>query len=273
MLLAAGVTARHIRTRRETGRLIELHRHVYAVGHDAVNASARRLAAVWAYGEGAALSHRSAAAVWELRAWSGVEHVAVPTVAGVVQRAGTRVHRTHGTIERTLVGVLPVTTVARTCLDVAGDLSPRELEALLAHADRLGLFDLRALRAIVAQHPRSAGARPLREALDRGQRHGFALTLSELEVAMLTLCDAHRLPHPVANARLAGRRRDFHWPGTDLVVETDGWDTHGTRTAFEDDRRRDQELVLAGYRVIRVTHRQLRQEPARIAQALRALLA
>jgi very-short-patch-repair endonuclease len=90
---------------------------------------------------------------------------------------------------------------------------------------------------------------------------------------MRALCDAAGLPNPVLNAVLLGHRRDFHWPGTDLVVETDGWDSHRSRTAFEDDRQRDQQLVVAGYRVVRFTHRQIADEPAGVAATLRRLLA
>jgi very-short-patch-repair endonuclease len=90
---------------------------------------------------------------------------------------------------------------------------------------------------------------------------------------MRVLCDAHGLPQPVANARPIGFRVDFAWPGTDVIVETDGWRTHRTRAAFEDDRARDQALTVAGLRVVRFTHRQIADDPAAVAATVRALLA
>jgi hypothetical protein len=112
----------------------------------------------------------------------------------------------------------------------------------------------------------------LRTLLDTALRTDLALTLSDLEDRFRALCTEHGLPQPVANGRLLGRRVDFLWKAQRLVVETDGWATHKTRAAFEEDRARDQELTVAGYRVVRFTHRQLVDRPGDVAATLAALL-
>jgi very-short-patch-repair endonuclease len=267
-----GLTPKAIRSRREARRLIVLHRAVYAVGHTRLSVGGRRLAAAWAYGPKAVLSHRTAAAVWDLRASGGGDlHVTVPARSAVV-REGTRLHLTSRPVEVDRVGLLPVTTVARTMLDLAGDVAPHAVEAALKEADVLGLFDLKALRAAVAAHPRHPGARVLAGLLDAAARTELALTLSELEVRFRRLCDEHALPQPAVNARPLGFRVDFYWPDAGLVVETDGWRAHRTRAAFEEDRARDQELALAGLRTVRFTHRQIVDGPREVAERLRRLL-
>lgn len=173
----------------------------------------------------------------------------------------------------TTIDLLPVTTPARTILDLAGVLAPHHVEAALKQADLLDLFDLGALRAVIATHPRHPGRRPLAALLDEAGRRGLTLTLSELEVHFRTLCDAHCLPHPAVNARPLGFRVDFFWPAARLIVETDGWGSHRTRAAFEEDRARDQALAVAGYRTVRFTHRQIVDDPDAVAATLSALLA
>jgi very-short-patch-repair endonuclease len=268
-----GLTPKAIRSRRETRRLVDVHRTVYAVGHSKLSVDGRRLAAAWAYGPNAVLSHRTAAAVWNLRASGGGHlHVTVPSTSGLERREGTRLHRTSRPLEVDRVGLLPVTTVARTMLDLASELAPHAVEAALKEADVLGLFDLKALRAVVAAHPRRPGGRVLAGLLDAAARTELALTVSELEIRFRQLCDEHALPQPAVNARPLGFRVDFFWPQAGLVVETDGWQAHRTRAAFEEDRRRDQDLALAGLRTVRFTHRQIADGPREIAARLRSLL-
>jgi very-short-patch-repair endonuclease len=272
-LRGIGLTQGQIRHRRETGRLIDVHPGVYAVGHDRLSVGARRLAGVWTYGARAVLSHRSAAAAWGLRASGGGRiEVTVATTAGLVERTGTRLRRTRRLVESTRIDLLPVTTPARTILDLAGIVAPHHVEAALKQADLLELFDLAALRAVVAAHPRHPGRRTLAALLDEAARRGLTLTLSELEIHFRALCDAHRLPYPAVNARPLGFRVDFLWTDARLVVETDGWDTHKTRAAFEEDRARDQALAVAGYRTLRFTHRQVVDRTANVAATLSALL-
>ena len=109
--------------------------------------------------------------------------------------------------------------------------------------------------------------------LDDAARRELTLTLSELEVHFHALCDAHRLPYPAVNARPLGFRVDFLWTDARLVVETDGWKSHRTRAAFEEDRARDQALAVAGYRTVRFTHRQVVDSADAVAATLATLLA
>jgi hypothetical protein len=272
-LRALGLTQRVIQRRRAAGRLIDLHRMVYAVGHDRLSPTGRRLSAVWAYGPKAALSHRSAAAAWNLRGGGGGRiDVTVPASSGK-ERDGTRLHLTTRPLEVTMIDLLPVTTPARTTLALPGVLAPQYVEAALKQADMLDLFDLAALRAVAAAHPRHPGRRTLKRLLDKAARRGLTLTLSDLEIRFRALCDAHRLPYPAVNARPLGFRVDFLWTDARLVVETDGWGTHRTRAAFEEDRARDQALAVAGYRTVRFTHRQVVDRPEAVAATLSALFA
>jgi hypothetical protein len=271
-LREVGLSPKAIRYRRDARRLVDLHREVYAVGHDRLSAMGRRLGAVWAYGPKAALSHRSAAAAWGLRGGGGGDLDVTVCARSATRRAGTRLHLTTRPLETTRLGLLPLTTLARTLLDLAGVLSPHHVEAAAKQADVLGLFDLGALDAVLAAHPRHPGRKRLGALLDRARRTELALTLSELEIRLRALCDAHGLPHPAVNARPLGFRVDFLWQAARLVVETDGWGSHRTRGAFEDDRARDQALSVAGYRVVRFTHRQVADGPAEVAGTLAALL-
>lgn len=267
-LRALGLTTEAIRTRRARGALIPLYREVYAVGHERLSPTGRRLAAVWAYGDRAALSHRSAAAAWGLRGGGGARVDVTVRARSVSARPGTRPHLTTRPVETTTRGVLPITTPARTLLDLAAVVVPHQLTAALGQAEVLGLFDLRALEEIVAAHPRHRGRTRLVAALARDA----PLTLSALEDRFLALCDAHGLPRPAVNARPLGFRVDFLWPERRLIAETDGWRFHRTRAAFEADRARDQALTAAGYAVLRFTHRQVGDAPADVAAKLSGLL-
>jgi very-short-patch-repair endonuclease len=176
-----------------------------------------------------------------------------------------RVHRAASLTgaDRTRVDGLPVTTVERTLLDLATTLAPRRLAQAVEAAEARGLLDHAKL---VTSH--RAGAARLRAATQAPP----ALTRSELEDRFLALCARHRLPRPRVNQRVGPFEVDFHWPADALVVETDGFATHRTRAAFEEDRRRDQVLAALGIHVVRVTHRQVTREAGRVAAVLRARL-
>lgn len=264
-----GFSATAIRVRVARRALVPLHRGVYAVGHERLSPTGRRLAAVWAYGDRAALSHRSAAAAWGLRGGGGTARLDVTVLArSATARDGVRVHLATRPIEVTRIGLLPVTTPARTLLDLAGVVPAHQLAAALRQADVLGLFDLTALHAVLATHPRRPGRRRLMAALDAS----LPETLSDLEDRFLALCARHGLPSPAVNARPLGFRVDFLWPERRVVAETDGWRYHRTRAAFETDRARDQALTGAGYVVLRFTHRQIASDPADVVAKLSALL-
>jgi very-short-patch-repair endonuclease len=231
------------------------------------------MAAVLACGDGAVLSHTSAAALWELRPTAAaLIHVSVPR-AGGQKRAGLRIHRARSLRpgEVTTKDGIPVTTAARTILDLAAKLPESRLNRLLDQAEIQQLTDYPALDAVARAHPGHHGSGKLRHAL-RTHLAGTTMTRSELEDRFLELCRNHDLPMPKVNERLEGLEVDFLFVAQRLIVETDGWRLHRTRQAFERDRARDLTHARAGYRTLRVTDRQLEDRPsataAAIAQAL-----
>ena len=250
-LVSAGVTQRAVARRVQSGRLHRIHRGVYAVGHTRLSNEGIWLAAVLACGDGAALSHRSAAALWNLLSASrGIIDVTVPGAGGRRKRRGIRVHRSSllTPAATTRRNGIPVTTPARTLEDLRSVTTPDELRAAVRQAEVLGL--------------------PL------GAHAGDAdLTRSELERRFLRLCHRHRIPTPEVNVRIGPFLVDFLWRDERLIAEADGYRFHRGRLAFEADRARDVELKLLGYTVVRFTHRQVMDEPSRVARTLRALLA
>jgi hypothetical protein len=275
-LRSLGLTDDDVDHRLGIGRLIRLYRGVFAVGHTAMPREGRWMAAVLASGPGAVLSHGDAAALWDIAPARGTAiHVMTSSRSGrAPDRRRVRLHRV-GTLtddEKAVSARIPVTTPARTLLDLVPSLRPRALEDVIERMDRLSLFDLVAVRRCLDKHPRQSGAPKLRMVLERLAGSAVADTRSPLEVAMLQLCDDYNLPTPSANTYIAGFLVDFHWPGTDLIVETDGFAFHRTRTAFDADRERDQALALAGYRVIRFTYKQVTRRRRDTARRLRALL-
>src|SRR5688500_4274350 len=254
-LLDAGLTAGAINHRLERGRLFRIHRGVYAVGHPVLLPFAEELAAVLASGDGAVLSHRSAAVLWELLPPTGAE-VDVTVTKSAGNRPGIRARRCRlGRRDVRRRNEIPVTSPARTLLDIAETVSPRELERATAEARARGVARDAELRDQIGRNPGRNGRAPLRAMLDREQ--GPALTRSEAERRLLELVRAAALPSPEANAKLAGFEVDFLWSDSRLVVEVDGYAFHSSRTAFERDRRRDSELQAQGFRVVRVTWRQI----------------
>jgi Protein of unknown function (DUF559) len=252
------------------GRLLVIHRSVYAVGHRALRAEGRRLAAVLACGPLAVLSHRSAAAHWGLLATqqSAIDVTAPRSRDGV---PGIRLHRSRSLDARatTTHEGIPITTIARTLLDLAATVRSHRLERALAQAERLQLYDHRAITDVIA---RSNGHRG-KGALARATRRTPQLTRSELEIAFGKLVRRAGLPEPLGNYTLdapdhAGLEVDFYFPTHRLVVETDGWDTHKTKAAFKSDRRKDAALTAVGYRVMRFTYDDAVYEPDTIVARL-----
>jgi putative AbiEi antitoxin of type IV toxin-antitoxin system/uncharacterized protein DUF559 len=276
-LRALGLSASAVRSRVAAGKLHRVYRGVYAVGHPVLNAEGRWLAAVLACGPSAVLSHRSAAALWGIRktARSAVE-VTVPGQAGR-RRAGIEVHR-GGTLQPrdgTTVSGIPCTTVPRTLLDLGEVLGRRALERACDQAEVLRILDAGAVREVLAHADGRRGAPILRAVLDE-HRFGQTLTRSELEERFLALCRGAGVPQPRVNAWVelegGGVEVDFLWISHRLVAETDGHASHGTRRAFELDRARDRRLLLAGWRVVRFTWRQVTFAPAEVTSSLRKLL-
>jgi hypothetical protein len=270
-LEALGFTVTAIKHRVACGRLHPLHRGVYAVGHASLAPRGWQLAAVLACGAGAMLSHRSAAALWGL----------LPTARRLVDvssgrsRRGARgiaLHRVRrlDPADRAEHDGIPVTSVARTLLDLAEVVPPRLLERAFEEAERLSLLDR---TAIVATCDRGVGRRGVTalRALVTAHRPPAALVRSELERRFVELCRDADLPFPAMNVVVAGLEVDAVWPDQRLVVELDGHAFHRTAAAFERDRERDATLALAGFRVVRITYRRLHSEPATVAGIVRAL--
>ena len=186
-LLAAGIRRGAVEHRVRVGRLIRVHRGVYAVGHLHAGSLARWMAAVLACGERAVLSHLSALAHWELRPSSATKvHVTVPTCGGRRPRRGIVVHRSSALapLEVTTHRGIPVTTVARSLLDAASVLTPASLARAVERAEILALFDLAAIERSLALHPKHPGAKPLAAAVAL-YRDGEA-TRSELEAIAIS---------------------------------------------------------------------------------------
>ena len=217
------------------------------------------MAAVLAGGPGAVLSHASAAAAWDLRrAPSGAIDVTLPTRAGRKKRASLRIHRCVLTpSEVAEVNGVPVTTVARTIIDLSRTLKGRPLEALIDLADQRGLVDFAALR--------SANSASLRAVL---RTYDPAPTDSELEEAFLQLCDDHDIPRPETRIYIEGYRVDFVWRDARLIVEVDGYRYHRAPSRFEADRERDVTLTARGWVVLRFTWRQITERAAWVAAAV-----
>lgn len=271
-LLEAGVPVHAIDNRLKAGRLDGLFRGVYGVGP--VRAPlGREMAAVLACGEHSVLSHDSAGALWSLRTPESHEGgIEVSLQRGDRNPGpGVRVHRVAPleVDEVTVLEGIPITTPARTLLDLAPRLGGRELERALARLERRSPGGRSEVEMLLARYPRRPGTRVLRSLTADG---GPALTRSEAESRFLALVRKARLAGPEANARVRGYEVDFFWRVARLVVEIDGFAFHGSSDAFERDRQRDALLVAAGFRVVRVTWRQLVREPevvlARLAQAL-----
>jgi hypothetical protein len=266
-----------VHQRAEAGRLHRLHQGVYAVGHTRLVREGRWLAAVLACGPEALLSHRSAAALWGLRPDSR-SRIDV-TAPGRRGRAPVAIdaHR-HGSLrpdDRAVVRDIPCTSVARTLLDLAAVVPQRDLRNAIAQAEVIRAFDLSAVEAVIRRNARRRGVARLRRAVaDHDPR--LERSRHELERRFLDLCERAGLPPPEVNAPLSldGTRieADFLWRDAGLVVETDGRRYHGTAAAFERDRRRDQLLVLHGWRVIRCTWRQVTVSPFELTRTLRTLL-
>lgn len=276
-LTALGLSPQGVRRRTGIGQLHPVHSGVYAVGHSLLSREGRFMAAVLACGPGAVLSHRSAASLWELRPTSRSRvEVTTPGQTGR-SRPRIQIHRSRrlGADDVTVTLGIPITTVARTLLDLAEVADRRGLERAVERAESLRIFDLAALRDVLDRAEGRRGAPALRKVLAHYDAAG-ELTRSELELRFLELCRAAAIPPPRVNALIelndSEPEVDFAWPEQRLIVETDGHETHGTRAAFERDRRRDQRLIRAGWRVVRFTWRQIVHEPHETTTTLRALL-
>ena len=238
-----------------SGRFTVVFRGVYAIGHAAISDLGRLHAALLAAGPNAVVSHLAAAALH--RILPSMPPFIDVTVTGTRRRSrpGLRIHRARHPPPAASVAGLPVTTVLRTLEDLRGRLTPAELERACAEA---------LVRNLVTQDELET-ARLVASDL-------AAPTRSALERRFLSVIRQAGLPRPRVNHTVGPYEIDFAWLDQRVLVEVDGWSTHGHRFAFERDRARDAELAAMGYLVLRFTWRQLRDNPllvaAQVAQAL-----
>ena len=271
-LSAIGVSPEAIRHRIEVRRLRRVHTGVYAISHR-LSVEGHFIAAVLACGDRAAASHRAAGALWDLiPAVAGPVDITVPR-GGSPRRAGIAIHVTRSLppAEITRRDGVPCTTWARTLVDLAAVITPRRLERALEQSQILRLFDLSALKGALAGADGRRGTGTLRRLLgELNDEPPF--TRNELERRFLDLVREAGLPRPAVNAVVAGHEVDFHWPKQRVVMETDGRGTHDTQIAFERDHRRDLDLELAGWHVIRISWRQLLEQADQVTATLHARL-
>ncbi len=267
-LVGLGFSPKAIRHRVRSGRLHPIFRGVYAVGRRDLSREGRWTAAVRACGPGAALSHRSAAALWRF----GTEHEDYIDVSvrrnSEARIRGVRCHRrptlpvgaviTHRNI--------PVTEPVQTFLDLVPMTGPRDLERAINEADKHDVIDPDALRKALDARPGARGARPLRRILDK---HTFRLSDDELERLFRPLATAAGLPVPLTKVEVDEFEVDFFWPDLGLVVETDGWRYHRTPAAQTRDALRFQVHTAAGRTPLRFSHWQVKYEPRHVLNILR----
>jgi very-short-patch-repair endonuclease len=227
------------------------------------------MAAVLAGGDEAALSYRAAGAGWGVAAHSaGRIDITVPGRRR--PQPGITWHCSPLPLDEvTRLDGIPITTVARTLLDLAAVLDRHRLARAIDEAEVRGLSDRLSLPALLERYARRRGTAKLRAIL-AGKRIGLDIPRNDLEIEFLSLVDGHRLPRPEVNAWLTVGERSFQidclWRAARLIVELDGRAVHGTATAFEADRERDRILIADGWRVIRVTWRQLIDDPGGVAR-------
>ncbi len=271
-LLAAGITAGEITARLERRRLHRLHRGVYLVGHAVPPRYALETAALLACGARAVLSHRTAAALWDLLPYPATERVCVTVPPG---RGATRpnleihrvaldprdVRRHHG---------LAVTSPPRTVLDLSQELSDEQLERLVAEAHYRRLASERELISQLERNQRKRGTLRLRRVLDLPG--GPQRTRSPAERALLRLLRANGMRGFECNARICGYEVDFLWRERRFAVEVDGYDAHSGRSAFERDRLKLATLQAKGVRVMPVSGRQVVRDPQGVFSRVLAAL-
>ena len=245
-------------------RLIRLHEGVYAIGYVPRSRETVWMAAVLACGDDALLSHRSAATLWGIRSGeSRYPDVSLPTRNGREQPRIV-VHRVAmATPDLASHRGIPVTSVARTLADLSPLLDPDHLYMAVREAMYLRVFDSEAVEEVLGRRR----ARSLRLLME-----DFTYTDSALERDFFALCKRYGVPRPLARRKIDGARVDFLWPAQRVVVETDGWQAHGTPAAFQADRAKTNRLVVDGWRVLRFTVADIRRRPARTARTVLRVL-
>jgi predicted transcriptional regulator of viral defense system len=266
-----GLTEGEVRTLIDGRRLLRVHRAVYAVGHLALTVDSRRMAAVLACGPGALLSHRAGGALQGLLSSSPQLDVTVRQPRA--KRDGIVLHRSRliHPEDRDVVRGIPVTSVARTLVDLADVLPEERLAKALHEAEIQRTFDLKGVERVLDRLPGRRGRRRLTHVL-AAYRPVPGFTRSRAERRFIALCERHGLPRPAMNVWLGEYEVDAYWDDVGVAVEIDGGETHLTWHAFQADRTRDRRLAARGVRVVRVTWTDLLDD-ARLAAELREVRA
>jgi predicted transcriptional regulator of viral defense system len=266
-----GFSKGHISRAFEAGRLRRIHRGVYAVGHARLSEHGKCHAAVLACGTGAILSHHSAAWLWGLLPRCPKE-ASITTLGRGHRRRDIRAHRTAALAsgDRVIRDGIPVTSISRTLLDLGAVGTMRELAGAIDRARRLGRLDLDALDALLSRHRRTVAGKRLGGALELYRKPVFDRARSEL--LLLNALEQEGESLPVLNCWVEKWEIDAYWESERFAVEVDGWETHGTRRAFEDDRLRLEEMKLAGIDCIRISARRIETHPRQVAQRIRTFL-
>jgi very-short-patch-repair endonuclease len=254
----------------QSGRLRPIFRGVYAVGHTALRREGWWMAGLLAAGEGATLSHRSAAMLWGLLTSPilPVELIVTGCRGRKLAEVVTHRMRLHPSETMSFDG-LRVTTPARTIVDLAFELTLRTLRETIERAQDLGRFHPLEIRAVLGRTPGRPGSRPLGDVLELLQPDDDGAR-SHLERLFLGLVRRARLPQPAVNQVIGQHARDFAWPTQRLVAEVDGYRYHSW--AQRRDRQRDRELIALGWRPVRFTYEEVAFEPDRVAGELTSLL-
>jgi predicted transcriptional regulator of viral defense system len=274
-----GLSRRAIQQRERAGRLHRIHQGVYSLTPGVMTERGMFMAAVFACGPDAVISHRSAAYLWGLvDQWEAPIDVTAPSRRGR-SPDGVAAHRDGSLrpIDRTTRFEIPCTGLARTLLDYAGVAREWELRRAVAQAEVLRLLHRPTLSALLKRCRRRRGVARLRLTLDTIHPQ-TKKTRSELERLFLSMCSrAADVPEPEVNVWLSGAdgkryQADFLWRDEHLIVEADSRRFHDTDTAFVQDRKREQQLQLVGWRVSRCTWEEAEQEPHRLATTIQGLL-
>jgi hypothetical protein len=278
-LLALGLSRQSIQRRVDASRLHRIHLGVYAVGHRALSLRGRWRAAVMACGPNALLSHGDAAHLRNfLRSNRTFIEVTVPTDRGRrINGVRTYVSTRLAPQDRSEWDGIPCVSMALTLLNLAAIEPRRRLERACDECEVQQRFDLRAIEELLGRSRGCRGAGQLRSVIDE-HVIGTTLTRSELEERMIELCRSASFPRPLVNEYVRGRSGtwyevDFLWVDRRVIVETDGNTFHSTRQAIERDRRKEADLMQAGYRVLRITWSQVEHRPGEVVLTLQVTLA
>jgi hypothetical protein len=267
-LLALGFGPRSIEHRVDSGRLHPISRGLYAVGRPDLTQKGRWMAAVLVCGDGAMLSHRSAAELWGIgKEERGRIDLTVRREARI-KREGLKVRARASLPDASVMrrdGV-PVTNPIQTLIDLATELKPLKLERSVNQADVHDLVDPETLRRALDGYGGMPGVKTLRTMLDR---HTFRLSDSDLEVLFRPLALAAGFPPPLTKHWLLGFETDFFFPDHGLIVETDGLRYHRTPAQQARMVKRDQKHTSHGYRVLRFTHWQIAYAATEVTEVLR----